>query len=851
MRLLISSPAIYPITLPNLLVVRVSHARTLLCRTVAHSPTSPKRFASLSFLIFISKFPPSSSLFSALAATSIFALFATTPPDAIGNTHAQGIMAAATTLSPTVSETLLREAAEHSLRAFIEPNAIFLAERLHAAYPSPASRNLLATAHIQQGNYSQAADVLSPANTPENRYLYAVCQVRMNTPTSLRDAEAHLRGPHGPIDVDVPAPQTAPGAAAGLYLLATICHRTGRKDEAVTLYRRAVDVNPMLWVAFYPLAAMGVVSHADSIIPPISDALALDHLHAQPCFTPGVIASARAPSALHSSDALHRSASAHAGGAPPMSSNRMLRRQDSAHRPSARTSLATTGLATLPRGNDVDETLYETPSPFPSRLSARAFGDSVTTPVNTLQPNSGRHLQTPRRMPRRSISPGSLHALRIGGRRGRNIQFDDNSSVRNPVDLFTTTPLPRVTSNLVASTPPLMASRGSFTPPVDCAALDGGKVGISRIGLAENDGPPQKAIPVDGSHAITILRALGQIAAELGRFRCIRAIELSNNLPIAHKRTGFVLSMRGRAYLERGDYHEAEKEFAKSLQLEPSRVEGIAEYYSTVLWQLKKEKELASLAIRVQKVHPVSTAAWCAAGNCFSLQRDADTALQYFRRAIATARSPTAYAHTLCGHEHLGKEDFDAALASYREALHIDDRHYNAMYGIGQVLLKQEKYALAQSHFRNAVQINPRNSNLHYHLGVALAAGVNNVVSNSGEENSRGNRHALVSALAELETAGNLDSTNPVPRFERAKILATMQRFGDARQQLEDLRDSLPKEAEVHFELSRVCHRLGDNKSALQSLSVALDIEPKERRYKKALELLSKELESGRGDMWQ
>lgn len=380
------------------------------------------------------------------------------------------------------------------------------------------------------------------------------------------------------------------------------------------------------------------------------------------------------------------------------------------------------------------------------------------------------------------------------------------------------------------------------------------------------DGVPQGGLQLNGSsarpsntkqprndlNAIALIQAVGQVCADLGRFRSDRALEASNRLSTRQRNTGFILSLRGRAYLEKGDYAAAEGEFVKALQQEPSRTEGIAEYYSTVLWHLKKEKELASLAIRAHHVSPVSAAAWCAAGNCFSLQHDGDAAIRYFQRAIASSsRCANAYAHTLCGHEFLSKENFDAALACYREALQIDERHYNALYGIGQVFLKQEKYSLAQQHFRSAVAINPRNSILHYHFGVSLAAGVSlhpeEPEDDSGAMGSGlGSRQTLIRALGELETAANLDLQNPVPRFERAKIWVSMGQLPEARAQLEELRDSLPKEAEVHFELSRVCHRMGDRKSALQALSVAIDIEPKERKYKKAIESLSNELETAK-----
>ena len=54
--------------------------------------------------------------------------------------------------------------------------------------------------------------------------------------------------------------------------------------------------------------------------------------------------------------------------------------------------------------------------------------------------------------------------------------------------------------------------------------------------------------------------------------------------------------------------------------------------------------------------------AWCCAGNALSLARDHDGALRCFRRALALDPS-FAYGHTLCGHEHLANDDYDAAQA--------------------------------------------------------------------------------------------------------------------------------------------------------------------------------------------
>ena len=41
----------------------------------------------------------------------------------------------------------------------------------------------------------------------------------------------------------------------------------------------------------------------------------------------------------------------------------------------------------------------------------------------------------------------------------------------------------------------------------------------------------------------------------------------------------------------------------------------------------------------------------CAMGNCYSLQKDHETALKNFQRAVQL-NSRFTYAHTLCGHEY-------------------------------------------------------------------------------------------------------------------------------------------------------------------------------------------------------
>ena len=68
---------------------------------------------------------------------------------------------------------------------------------------------------------------------------------------------------------------------------------------------------------------------------------------------------------------------------------------------------------------------------------------------------------------------------------------------------------------------------------------------------------------------------------------------------------------------------------------------------------------------------------WIATGNCFSLQKEHDVAIKFFRRAIQVDPD-YAYAYTLLAHEYVFIEELDKALACFRNGLRVDSRHYNA-----------------------------------------------------------------------------------------------------------------------------------------------------------------------------
>ena len=110
-----------------------------------------------------------------------------------------------------------------------------------------------------------------------------------------------------------------------------------------------------------------------------------------------------------------------------------------------------------------------------------------------------------------------------------------------------------------------------------------------------------------------------------------------------------------------------------------------------------------------------------------------------------------AYAHTLSGHELVLNEDLDRAINSFRAALKVDARHYNAWYGLGSIFHRQERYELAEFHFRKAVSINSCSSVLKCYLGMVLLA--------------RGGAEQCRDALLILDRACECDPKNPQVRY--------------------------------------------------------------------------------------
>lgn len=334
---------------------------------------------------------------------------------------------------------------------------------------------------------------------------------------------------------------------------------------------------------------------------------------------------------------------------------------------------------------------------------------------------------------------------------------------------------------------------------------------------------------------LELLSKLGNGYYALSRYQCQQALQYFQSVPPLQRDTPWVLAQIGKAQFEKTEHALAEKTFAKIRKLSPSRIQDM-EIYSTLLWHLKSDLELAFLSHELIETDRLSPEAWCTIGNSFSLQRDHEQALKCFKRA--TQLHPKfAYGYTLQGHEHVSSEDYDKALMAYRKAIGANSRHYNGWYGIGRVYEKLGKYDMAEKHYRAAAAINPSNSILVCHIGtVSHASSFAWFPSHFCRD---GNTYIMVqvldkqgnhkAALAQYNHACVLAPQSAMSRFRRARTFLRLRMYQDALAEFMVLKDMAPEEANVHFMLGRTYKMLGDKGKAIKHLTIALNLDPKVR----------------------
>jgi anaphase-promoting complex subunit 3 len=589
-------------------------------------------------------------------------------------------------------------------------------------------------------------------------------------------------------------PCPIPNGAAGLALLGKICRQAKRTGRAERYFRMSLQLDPFLFTSHAALAEMGVVNlDTASIFGVQPTALQSNNPSMAPPTTKTPLQpmmETPAPFSLHrtaqsQSVLSHRSVHFETPGLTPIPVNASLLPAETPPAHASTTIAPPEHPAVLRRAREVASRKYYPPSP-------------ETTPSLNSVTRSMRYLR-------------GLGATGADATAGSAMHNTSNISLSSR-------PTDGMGRSLFAAAP---SSENQFSnrtalAVTTTASSSSGYPAHSAATNTMDDGPEKPEADTPGVQEILELMCVfGVSYHRLCQYRCRDALQTMQVLPQSQQTTGWVLHQQGKAYLELNEFQSARRCLESMHIHDPGRMQGL-ELLSTVYWQLKKEVELAHLAQKVVDWDRLSPEAWCVVGNCFSLQKDHETALVFFGRSLQLDPNFT-YTHTLSGYEYMANEDFDMAISCFRQAMKTDERHYNAWYGLGAIYHRQEKFDLAEVHFERAAAIHPTSSVLKCNLGIAQYA--------NGK---------AYQALDTLSEAYRLDPRNPQARFQRATIYSALHRPQDALQELIKVRDAAPREATVHFAMGKVHKRLGQTEQAMKCFLTAMDLDPKENQLIKS-----------------
>ncbi|KAL6584964.1 Cell division cycle protein 27 B [Orobanche minor] len=725
-------------------------------------------------------------------------------------------------------EAILTNCVRNSQQHLMHRNAIFMCERLCAEFPSEKNLHLLASCYLQNNQAHCAYHILKGMHMAQCRYLFALSCFQMDL---MNEAETALSPNESSTEV--------PNGAAGHYLLGLVYRYTDRRQSAINHFNQALSLDPLLWAAYEELCILGAADEATSVFDEgASQCIQKQYLHCgfgfqnlQASNEEHDIASNRSLSSedvsprklkhIYSNNLRdisgnnHGTTSNQLNGGPasfpyyntpsPMAIHSQLSgvapppvcRNAQPNGPNMKThgadnsSRVTINSVAGPRRKFVDEGKLRKVSErlfsdSGQRRSMRLAGESVNTNSST-SVFSGNGINHSAKYFGGSKS-SSLVSRSVTIRKGQS-WASENADEGTHHDVYDDARLHIITS----SSPPCGENR-SLEPEGATRSSGAAVLSSSRI--------------IDGtSDILGLLRLLGEGFRLSCLCRCQDALNVYMQLPQKHYNTGWVLSQVGKSYFEMVDYLEADRAFSLARIASPYSLEGM-DIYSTVLYHLKEDMKLSYLAQELISTDRLAPQSWCAMGNCYSLQKDHETALKNFQRSVQL-NSRFAYAHTLCGHEYVALEDFENGIKSYQSALRIDSRHYNAWHGLGMVYLRQEKYEFSEHHFRMAFQINPLSSVIMSYLGTALHA-----LKRNNE------------ALEMMERAVLADKKNPLPLYQKANILVSMDNLDGALAVLEELKEYAPCESSVYALMGSIYKRRNMYDKAMLHFGLALDLKP-------------------------
>ncbi|XP_065655837.1 cell division cycle protein 27 homolog isoform X2 [Hydra vulgaris] len=736
----------------------------------------------------------------------------------------------------------LKVAVWHALNAYCYKDAIFLAERLYAEVSSEEVLHLLATCYFRSGHTNRAYGLLkknSYANI-QTRYLFAWICFQLE---KLNEAENALLGNH---NKSILSASNEFGALSGaaLQLLGKIYRKTGQSSKAAECFRESLRCNPYLWHSFEQLCQTGekidpvdyfkTTSSAKATQPSIIknsefspfDLISnyknvysenLDPAKSGPLFTSTVVSKPTLQE--HLSTVNYEWNDGDSDMPPPQS----IALKKSRVPVKARQRIIGTKTSDSPVTPNFG--VLPTDSPVVELGSSPNF---ITPPISNFNENP---LKAPLKAPHRQTT------VKINGSRHSSLGFSsfgspspisqlavttNCTSLRRSNRLFDSSAkdikkTPRV--RFADSNKPITTARKTksrlthvsqpLTPTIQ--NIQSAAKNENLINEIKDEKPTSISLsPIQQNSDIwmRLFQDLGKAYHALSIYDSKKAVDYFSSLPLNHQTTSWVMEQLGLAYYEMGEITAAEKVFEKVRENDPDYISDGMAVYSSLLWLSRKDCELSCLAQSLVDSNKNSAVSWCAMANCFSLQKEHNTAIKFLHRAVQL-EPEFSYAYTLLGHEYVFIEDFDKGISCFRTALHYNEKHYNAWYGIGMIYYKQDNFSMAKLHFQLALKINPRNSVLLGHLAVTQ--------HELGETDL---------AMDTINKAIEYNSKNALCKYHRARFYFDSERLQEALEELIEVKKLAPKDSLIYYMIGKVYQKRNEIILAQQNFSWAMSLNP-------------------------
>ncbi|CAF3194780.1 unnamed protein product [Rotaria socialis] len=498
-------------------------------------------------------------------------------------------------------------------------DALFLAERLYAEVKNDESTYLLARTYYLSGDVNKSYWLLrnsSIEHVPAAKLLLAKCCFDTE---KLHEAESILVG--GSLSINTLALDDfvhdhGDQAAFALQLLAKVCEKSDRHQKASECYRKSLKHNPFLWSSFEALCRLGERVDTSIFCSSAIKANRSISESSQPqiCITPYT---EQIKDIQSENQAIDTSMNT--------SANQTIRERQQPRSVQAPASIMKLTDSILNVGsNNVSGIITSTPIGL---IADQLQDNDKYTPPTIRPPDYIPSLRNPPLAPKRQntrnvqqygfddatasasttalIHRHEIASTSLGDSRKTIGTRKENKSIRAPAkrttrfskpttrppcaDMSITTPVaPAESPNKMTTRSQVRSSNTSLTYAADNELLN--KRDRQRKSQSNHHRTPEIV-----ENIINVFKLLGQGLQHLSQFECRQAIEIFETISLKHLDTPWVLSHLANCYYHLHDYHKSSLIYRQLRTKFPYHIDGL-EYYSTVLWHLKDDIALATLA---------------------------------------------------------------------------------------------------------------------------------------------------------------------------------------------------------------------------------------------------------------